>query len=159
MNLDSNPPISTKVEVVLLRETITHLVPAPRCRNPSYYTEAPSLVLVRDLKAGHERRNFPSLRVSAVPVSGGWHHTSRLLRCVRCKMRACQHSMTIMASASRAVQEPAALAIAGGTGPGSGWAFTDRTHAKQRHVCATRQERIYPLIRAERLNSSRMEGT
>ena len=36
---------------------------------------------------------------------------SRLLRCVRCKMRGCQHSMTIMASASRAVQEPAALAI------------------------------------------------
>ena len=47
--------------------------------------------------------------------------------------------MTIMASASRAVQEPAALAIAGGTGPGSGWAFTDRTPAEQRHVCATRE--------------------
>jgi hypothetical protein len=38
-------------------------------------------------------------------------HTSRLLRCVRCKMGGCQHSMTIMASASRAVQEPAALAV------------------------------------------------
>ena len=24
------------------------------------------------------------------------------------------------------------------TGPGSGWGFTDRTHANQRHVCATR---------------------
>ncbi len=45
--------------------------------------------------------------------------------------------MTIMASASRVVQEPAALAIPV-TGPGSGWAFTDRTHAKQPHVCATR---------------------
>gem|GEM_PF-1186461 len=41
--------------------------------------------------------------------------------------------MTIMASASRAVQRPAALAIPV-TGPGSGWAFTDRTHAKQRHA-------------------------
>jgi hypothetical protein len=48
-----------------------------------------------------------------------------------------QHSMTIMASASRAVQEPAGLLIPV-TGPGSGWAFTDRTHAKQRHVSATR---------------------
>lgn len=45
--------------------------------------------------------------------------------------------MTIMASASRAVQEPAALAIPL-TGPGSGGAFTDPTHAKQRHVCANR---------------------
>ena len=44
--------------------------------------------------------------------------------------------MTIMASASRAVQEPAALAIPV-NGPGSGWAFTDRTPAKQRHVCAS----------------------
>ena len=42
-----------------------------------------------------------------------------------------------MTSASRAVQVPAALAIPV-TGLGSGWAFTDRTHAKQRHVCATR---------------------
>ena len=51
--------------------------------------------------------------------------------------RGCQHSMTIMASASRAVQEPVALPIPV-TGPGSGPAFTSRTHAKQRHVCATR---------------------
>ncbi len=42
-----------------------------------------------------------------------------------------------MALASRAVQEPAALAISV-TGPGSGWAFTDRTYAKQRRVCAPR---------------------
>jgi hypothetical protein len=47
--------------------------------------------------------------------------------------------MPIMAWASRAVQEPAALAIPL-TGPGSGWAFTDRTYAKQRHVCATRRD-------------------
>ncbi len=65
-------------------------------------------------------------------------HTSRLLRCVGCTMRGCQHTMTILASASRTVQESAALAIAGATGPGSGWAFTDRAHAKQRHVCANR---------------------
>jgi hypothetical protein len=51
--------------------------------------------------------------------------------------RGCQHSMAIMASASRAVQEPAALPIPV-TGPGRGSAFTDRTHAKQRHGCATR---------------------
>ncbi len=52
-------------------------------------------------------------------------------------MLACQHSMTMTPSASRTVQEQAALATAGGTEPRSGWAFTDRTHAKQRHVCAT----------------------
>ncbi len=45
--------------------------------------------------------------------------------------------MTIKASASRVVQEPAALAIPV-TRPGSGRAFTDRIHAKQRHGCATR---------------------
>ena len=44
--------------------------------------------------------------------------------------------MTIMASASRAVQEPAAFAIPV-TGPGSGWAFTDRTPATQRDGCST----------------------
>ncbi len=48
----------------------------------------------------------------------------------------CQHSMTITTSACRAVQEPAALAIPV-TGPGSGWAVTDRTHAKRRPICAT----------------------
>jgi hypothetical protein len=41
----------------------------------------------------------------------GWRIHRDVLRCMRCKMRGCQHSMTIMASASRAVQEPAALAI------------------------------------------------
>lgn len=63
--------------------------------------------------------------------------TSRPLRCVRSKMRGCQHSMAIMASASRAVQGPMALPIPV-TGPGSGSSVTDRTHAKDRHVCATR---------------------
>jgi hypothetical protein len=46
-----------------------------------------------------------------------------------------QHSMTVTASsASRSVEEPAALPIPV-TGPGSGSAFIDRTHAKRRHVC------------------------
>jgi hypothetical protein len=40
--------------------------------------------------------------------------------------------MTIIASASRAAQEPAALAIPV-TGPGSGWAFTDRPDKSGRH--------------------------
>lgn len=48
--------------------------------------------------------------------------------------------MTIMVSASRAVQEPAALPIPV-TGHGSGSAFIDRIHAKPRHVCATRRSR------------------
>jgi len=47
--------------------------------------------------------------------------------------------MTIMASASCAVQEQAALPIPV-TGPGSGAAFTDRTPAKQQHVCAHPRE-------------------
>jgi hypothetical protein len=46
--------------------------------------------------------------------------------------------MTIMASASRAVQEPAALAIPV-TGLRSGWAFTERIPAKQRLGGATRE--------------------
>jgi hypothetical protein len=45
----------------------------------------------------------------------------------------------MMEAASRAVQEPAALAIpVDGSRFGPGWAFTDRTHAKRRHICATR---------------------
>jgi hypothetical protein len=31
------------------------------------------------------------------------------------------------------------------TMPGSGWAFPDRTHAKQRHVCAVRESQFSPL--------------
>jgi hypothetical protein len=64
-------------------------------------------------------------------------HASRFLRYVRYKMRGCQHSMTIMASASRPFQEPAPSPIPL-TEPGPGSAFSARTHAKQRHVRATR---------------------
>ncbi len=45
--------------------------------------------------------------------------------------------MTTMASAPRAVQDPAASPIPV-TRPASGSAFTDRPHAKQRYVCVTR---------------------
>ena len=54
--------------------------------------------------------------------------------------------MTIMASASRAVQEPAALPTLV-TGPGCGSAFADRTHAKRRRVCATREEQAEEFVK------------
>lgn len=53
-------------------------------------------------------------------------------------MRGCQQSITVMAPKSRAVQDLVALLIPV-TGPGFRSAFTDRTHAKQQHVCATRR--------------------
>jgi hypothetical protein len=51
-----------------------------------------------------------------------------------------QQRVAIMASASRAFQEPAALPVPL-TGSGSGSGFIDRTHAQQRQACATRRER------------------
>ncbi len=61
-------------------------------------------------------------------------------------MRGCQRTMTIMALASRTVQGPAALSIAV-TGPGSGWAFTDRTQAKQRRLAQSEALRFSDLRR------------
>jgi hypothetical protein len=87
------------------------------------------------LAQGHEGGAPPSGFAGGATWMPG-QVSSRLLPCVRCKMRGRQHSLTIRASASRAVQEPAALPIAV-AGPASGWAFTARTHAKQRQVCAS----------------------
>src|SRR2546426_4879597 len=56
-------------------------------------------------------------------------------------IRECRHSIEMTPSVSRAAQEDAGLAIAAGARPGTGRAFTDRTHANRRHVCATRESR------------------
>ena len=101
-----------------------------------------------------DMRLSASIRLSAPPrgiywsvlvngsVAGG-AYIAPLAMCAMCNA-GYQHSISMTPFASGAVQEPAALAIPGGTRPGSCWAFTDRTHAKQRHVCATREGTVVP---------------
>ena len=95
-----------------------------------------------------EVRDTPHPAMDIPPHRSRLAHTSCLLRRVRRKTRGRRHSMTIMTSASRAVQEPAASPIQV-TGPGSGSAFSDRTYAKQRHACHPRPARCFSSALAE----------
>ena len=92
----------------------------PGCESPCW--DGPEAVGAAGGVAGgtvHDRRGDRFLIFNAPGRVARVAQTSRLLQCRRCKMRGNQHCMAIMASASRAVHEPAALPIAV-TAPGSG---------------------------------------